>query len=57
MTDYEKLLKVLNGIGIPYETYEKDEISSEYKDITINANASDKYVTITFKNGKFSYSN
>ncbi len=49
----EKLKSLLTEIGISFEV----EKSENYEDITINATASDKYVTLTFKNGEFAYSN
>ena len=53
MTDAEKLKKTLNEIDIPFEIHSDDP----YEDITINASASDKYVSLSFKDGKYQYGN
>jgi hypothetical protein len=52
-TGYQRLLEVLEGVGIPFEIH-KD---GKFSDVTINASASDKYVTLTFLDGEFKYSN
>lgn len=52
-TGYQRLVKVLEGIGIPFEIHE----DGKFSDVTINASASDKYVTLTFLDGEFQYSN
>ena len=50
--DMEKLIATLNEIGVPYEADYADNF------VTVDANASDKYVTIVFgEDGKFSFSN
>lgn len=49
--DMEKLIATLNEIGVPYEADYADNF------VTVDANASDKYVTIVFdEDGKFSFS-
>ena len=50
---YQRLVGVLEGIGIPYEIHE----DGKFTDVTINASASDKHVTLTFIGGEFQYSN
>jgi hypothetical protein len=53
MTDSEKLKKTLKEINVPFEVHSDEE----YEGITINASASDKYVSLTFKDGKYIYGN
>jgi len=53
MNDAEKLIEVLKEVNVPHEV----NVSNNFVDVVITANASDKYVVITFKDGKFSYSN
>ncbi len=53
MSDAEKLKKTLDEIGIPYEIH----TDGEHEDITINASASDKYVSLSFKEGCYQYGN
>jgi len=54
MNDLDKLIQTLKETNVPYEVYYHNK---KYSDITILATSSDKYVTITFEDGKFSYSN
>ncbi len=56
MSDYKQLKKLLKKINVPFEIYD-DKANDGYRSITVLADASDKYVTITFEDGKFSYSN
>lgn len=53
MKDSESFIAVLVSTGVPHSVFE----DKEYSHVTIEANASDKYVTVTFKDGKFAYSN
>lgn len=54
MNDYEKLKQLLTEINVPFEDLGD---GGKYQDICIEADASDKYVTISFEDGKFSFSN
>ena len=49
--DLEKLVAVLTDIGVPYEVDYAEDF------VTIQADASDKYVTVVFENGEYSFSN
>ncbi|WP_372997308.1 hypothetical protein [Marinobacter sp.] len=51
-TGCQQLVQVLEDIGIPFEIHE----DGKFSDVTINASASDKYVTLTFIDGAFQYS-
>ena len=55
MNEYEELKKLLETIGVPIEEY--GEPGDNYQDICIMADASDKCITISFEDGKYSYSN
>jgi len=53
MNDAEQLIDTLTKTKVPHIVdYDKD-----YVTVTIEADASDKYVTIIFKGGEFAYSN
>lgn len=52
-TDYLRFIRVLNEIGIPFESHEDGKLA----DVTLNASASDKHVTFTFLDGDYQYSN
>lgn len=52
-TDQQKFTEVIQEIGVPFEVDE----DGEHVDITLNASASDKYVTLTFKHGAYLYGN
>ena len=53
MDDVEKLKATLTEIGVPFEIHQ----GQDYVDVTINASASDKYVTLTFQGGEYRYGN
>jgi hypothetical protein len=51
--DEMRLMQILKDANIPFEFFEDKNLTH----VTITASASDKYVTVTFEDGKFSYSN
>lgn len=52
-SECQRLTNVLKEAGIPFEVHE----DGGHTDITINASASDKFVTLTFELGKYIYGN